>query len=178
MSARNEQIFFIITVYKKQNTSLRISFRLRSSNFLSSYICKTYRCIKTMMNSLIIILSLVLAVETCSAFTPSTNNVHRATHLNVVKFDKETQKWFTDDPEEMEGSSYVSFVIWLWYYAYHCSYFLLISYVSIDIAITTIVAIILQQQQKHRDLLEVCTELGRNLSSLDYLIQKHMIRQY
>ena len=73
------------------------------------------------MNSLLLILSFVLAVATCSAFTPSTNNVQRATHLNAVKFDKETQKWFTDDPDEMEGSSYVSFVIWLWYYAYQCS---------------------------------------------------------
>ena len=75
----------------------------------------------TNMNSLMIILPFVLAVATCSAFTPSTNNVQRATHLNAVKFDKETQKWFTDDPDEMEGSSYVSFVIWLWYYAYQCS---------------------------------------------------------
>jgi len=63
------------------------------------------------MNSLMIILSFLL-VATCSAFAPTNNNIQRIanTNLNVVKFDKETQKWFTDDPEEMEGSSYVSFV--------------------------------------------------------------------
>lgn len=41
-----------------------------------------------------------------SAFAPSSSNVMRETSLSAVRFDKTTQKWFTDDPEEMAGSSY------------------------------------------------------------------------
>mmetsp|Transcript_13245 Transcript_13245/g.24365 ORF Transcript_13245/g.24365 Transcript_13245/m.24365 type:complete len:196 (+) Transcript_13245:114-701(+) len=44
-----------------------------------------------------------------SAFTPSSkNNVQRSpTNLSMApRFDKTTNKWFTDNPDEMEGSSY------------------------------------------------------------------------
>mmetsp|Transcript_1959 Transcript_1959/g.4226 ORF Transcript_1959/g.4226 Transcript_1959/m.4226 type:complete len:185 (-) Transcript_1959:1479-2033(-) len=60
-----------------------------------------------MMNfSLLQIATLLLVVVSSSAFAPSKNNVQRLTSLSAVKFDKATEKWFTDVPEEMEGSSY------------------------------------------------------------------------
>lgn len=55
------------------------------------------------------IASLLMTVVYSSAFvrSPSKNAVQRSTPLSMaVRFDKAAGKWFTDDPEEMVGSSY------------------------------------------------------------------------
>ena len=60
------------------------------------------------MSSSLLILLLV-AVATTSAFAPAKSNVQRSTSGSLSmapKFDKSTGRWFTDVPEEMEGSSY------------------------------------------------------------------------
>jgi hypothetical protein len=62
-----------------------------------------------MKRHLIRIASLLVAVVHSSAFVPSPtkNAVQSSIDLSMtVRFDKATGKWFTDNPEEMAGSSY------------------------------------------------------------------------
>jgi hypothetical protein len=62
------------------------------------------------MSSSLIILLLVAVATTSEAFAPAKrSNVQRSTSGSLSmapKFDKSTGRWFTDVPEEMEGSSY------------------------------------------------------------------------
>lgn len=62
-----------------------------------------------MNRQIVRIASLLMTVVHSSAFvrSPSKNAVQRSTPLSMaVRFDKAAGKWFTDDPEEMVGSSY------------------------------------------------------------------------
>ena len=58
-----------------------------------------------MLAQLAVLLLAALASVSAFAFAPA-STVRRPTALSVVKFDKATQTWFTDDPEEMAGASY------------------------------------------------------------------------
>ena len=42
----------------------------------------------------------------CSAFAPSQSSVRETSLSMAPRFDKTSEKWITDVPEEMEGSSY------------------------------------------------------------------------
>jgi hypothetical protein len=63
-----------------------------------------------MKRQLVRIISLLVAVVHSSAFVPSPitkSTVLRSIDLSMaVRFDKATGKWFTDNPDEMAGSSY------------------------------------------------------------------------
>jgi len=64
---------------------------------------------QTKRQTMFLVIAAVLALMgTCSAFTPSPNTkMSSSTSLSMVpRFDKKTNRWFTDDPEEMDGSSY------------------------------------------------------------------------
>ena len=60
-------------------------------------------------SSLIRTSTALLLVVSCTAFAPiqKSDAQRRQTSLSMApKFDKSSGKWFTDDPMEMDGSSY------------------------------------------------------------------------
>mmetsp|Transcript_15464 Transcript_15464/g.25444 ORF Transcript_15464/g.25444 Transcript_15464/m.25444 type:complete len:187 (+) Transcript_15464:73-633(+) len=61
----------------------------------------------TMTKSILSSVFIAALIGCSSAFAPSSSSVIRETSLSMSpRFDKTSQKWFTDDPEEMAGSSY------------------------------------------------------------------------
>jgi hypothetical protein len=84
--------------------------RLKLHAFFGLHLIKREVNPANKMNRQIVrIASLLMAVVHSSAFvrSPSKNASQRSTALLMaVRFDKAAGKWFTDDPEEMVGSSY------------------------------------------------------------------------
>lgn len=62
---------------------------------------------QTLSQTMPVIAAVLALMGTSSAFTPSPNAKMPSSSLSMVpRFDKKTNRWFTDDPEEMAGSSY------------------------------------------------------------------------
>ena len=62
---------------------------------------------QTLSQTMPVIAAVLALMGTSSAFTPSPNAKMLSSSLSMVpRFDKKTNRWFTDDPEEMAGSSY------------------------------------------------------------------------
>eukprot|EP00970_Alexandrium_tamarense_P005489 scaffold904_cov201-Alexandrium_tamarense.AAC.22 len=51
-------------------------------------------------------IQLLLLCSTSFAFAPIANNAVFTSNLEAVRFDKTSNLWITDDPEEKDGSSY------------------------------------------------------------------------
>lgn len=63
----------------------------------------------TRSGKLLLVLAAVVAsaIRPAVAFAPPASGVRRSAALSMApRFDKSSQKWYTNDPDEMAGSSY------------------------------------------------------------------------
>jgi len=66
----------------------------------------TFKSNRTMTRTILSSIFVAALIGYCSAFAPLQSSVRKTSLSMAPRFDKTSEKWITDVPEEMEGSSY------------------------------------------------------------------------